>query len=107
MAHGSTKIPRTPPRVSVSRFWAFIRESGTSFRLISMAESDRRSARETLSFAEATFSSRKSRLFICAWCRAGWTHIREPASRNAIKVAERYADGVAKPIEVLFARNGL
>jgi len=40
-------------------------------------------------------SHRKLRLFACACCRSIWDLFEEDASRQAVKVAERYADGKA------------
>jgi hypothetical protein len=40
-------------------------------------------------------SARKLRLFSCACCRRNWHHIWLPQCREAVEVAERYADGDA------------
>jgi hypothetical protein len=48
-------------------------------------------------------SARKLRLFACACCRAVWD---DPRSRQAVLVAERYADGLATEEELRSARVG-
>jgi len=49
-------------------------------------------------------SRRKFRLFACACSRRLWRRISEPRSRNAVLVAERYADGLATRKELEAAR---
>lgn len=43
---------------------------------------------------EGEASDRKLRLFICACCRAIWPLMSERSWREAVEIAERYADGV-------------
>src|SRR5215475_1957624 len=58
-----------------------------------------------LEFLGDRISSRKLRLFACAACRRVWHLLTEPASRHAVEVAERYADGLATKEELVNARN--
>lgn len=58
-----------------------------------------------LEFLGDKVSPRKLRLFACACCRRVWDMLTEPASRQAVAVAERYADGLATKDELMAARN--
>jgi hypothetical protein len=51
-------------------------------------------------------SERKARLFVCACCRRIWHLLRDPRSRNAIEVVERYFDGAASDRELKEAIRG-
>jgi hypothetical protein len=44
----------------------------------------------------ARFGERKQRLFACACCRAIWALVDDDKARNAVEVAERFADGGAR-----------
>lgn len=49
---------------------------------------------------------RKIQLFACAACRLGWDGLDDPRWRQAVEVAERHADGLAKKAELQKARHG-
>jgi hypothetical protein len=56
-----------------------------------------------LEFLRDRASARKLRLFACSCCRRIWPLLRYPASRVAVEVAERYADGLADAAELAAA----
>jgi hypothetical protein len=56
--------------------------------------------RDMLEFLEQKVSHRKWRLFICACCRHIWPSFSDSRGREAVEVAERFADGLASPLEV-------
>jgi hypothetical protein len=47
---------------------------------------------------------RKLRLFACGCCRAAWAVLPDPRLRDAVVVAERFADGLASKDELAAAR---
>jgi hypothetical protein len=51
----------------------------------------------------AGFVGRKSMLFGCSCCRLIWDHLSHAVSREAVAVAERFADGAAGESEMLAA----
>ncbi|HXG08741.1 MAG TPA: hypothetical protein VNK04_03040 [Gemmataceae bacterium] len=59
-----------------------------------------------LAFLDVGVSDRKRRLFTCACCRRIWDFLDRRA-RQAVEVAERYADGQAGHGDLVQARNAL
>jgi hypothetical protein len=53
--------------------------------------------------ASGRATERKLRLFACACCRLIWDFPNDERPRRGVEVAERYADGLATPREVLTA----
>jgi hypothetical protein len=50
-------------------------------------------------------SSRQLRLFVCAVCRRNWARLGSSTCRDAVLVAERYADGLAREDELAAATH--
>ena len=58
-----------------------------------------------LTYLHGIVSDRKLRLFGCAFCRSVWNWISEDCFRNAVEVAERFADGQATTRELTEAKR--
>jgi hypothetical protein len=58
-----------------------------------------------LSFLRERVSGRKLRLFACAWGRDVWRQLSDERSRDAILIAERFADGEATFAELRAAHR--
>lgn len=58
-----------------------------------------------LDFLQDKASERKLRLFACAWCRCVWVSLTEKPFRDAVEVAERFADGSASKNDLAAARK--
>jgi hypothetical protein len=56
-----------------------------------------------LDFLKGRTSEKKLRHFACACCRRIWPKLSDKRSRNAVEVAEHYAEGVASEEELRFA----
>src|SRR4051812_26165888 len=50
-------------------------------------------------------SRRRLRLFVCACCRRLWHLFTDEASRQAVEVSERFADGLARRAELTAAHK--
>jgi hypothetical protein len=50
-------------------------------------------------------SDRKIRLVFCAWAREQWHRLNDERSREAVRVAECFADGLADHAELIAAAN--
>jgi hypothetical protein len=61
--------------------------------------------RALLEYLVGRASGRKFRLFGCACCRRIWHLLVDERGRNAVSVAERYADGLATEEEMAAARR--
>jgi hypothetical protein len=60
---------------------------------------------EMLDFLRGKASDRKFRLLVVAYCRSIWHLITDDLSKNAVTVAERFADGVETAAELRTARD--
>src|SRR5262245_58200409 len=60
-----------------------------------------------LAFLRGKVSERKLRLFGVACCRSIWPLFTDDQCRTAVKVVERYADGLATPREMDRAWEGV
>src|SRR5436309_4062118 len=62
-------------------------------------------SRLLLNEVSRTISARKMRLLICACCRRVWDLLTDNRSREAVEVAERYADGSANRDDLIAGRR--
>jgi hypothetical protein len=61
--------------------------------------------RRMLNYLQGQVSARKLLLFSCASCRRVWEHITDHQCRQAVEVAESFADGLASEQELHEARK--
>jgi hypothetical protein len=54
---------------------------------------------------ESKAGQRKLRLFACGCCRLLWKYLRRPGLRDAVRTAERFAEGMAGSSELASARE--
>jgi hypothetical protein len=64
-----------------------------------------RHLRPMLYFLRGKVSDRKLRLFACGFCTTNDTLLADETCREAVEVAERFADGLAGPEELAAARH--